>query len=273
MRTVEEDTRRRRHAARRLLTLSVAGFVVVGVAIGVVAPGRHRAVLSAQPPLASTVLAPAVGGPWNPTAENALAQAPMPQLPVEQAQPQPLSTDRPPAPITMPPATSTSARGIPEGFPDTQEGALGQLAAVTEAALDGADPTVVDQSYQDVSVAGAPDPASSTPHHTAVDLRAAAGLPGSGPIPGLTVTYTPAEGLIKGTTDAGRFAVVCVLGEVDGAYQDRSAQAGLGICEGMRWVNGQWRISPTHRAAAAPSAWPGSAAAQRVGYREISHAP
>jgi hypothetical protein len=38
----------------------------------------------------------------------------------------------------------------------------------------------------------------------------------------------------------------------------------------MRWSGTDWRISPGALAAAASSAWPGSADALKAGYRELS---
>ena len=40
----------------------------------------------------------------------------------------------------------------------------------------------------------------------------------------------------------------------------------------MRWVDGQWWISPGPAAAAAPLAWPGIAEAAQVGYRAVTDA-
>lgn len=267
-RSLENAARRRRAAA------SLGGLVLVALLLGVLGLGVllwNRP--TTRPPQDQPVpQPPAPQSPWGITAENTLAQRPMLQLPVQEAMRQPLAAGPAGDPIIVPAPGETLNRWIPAGFPATAEGALGQLQALTEQALVGADPMVVDRAYRELAAPGAPDPATSTPYNSAASLRAAARLPGTGPVPGLIVDYKVTHGQIKGTTDDGRFVVVCVLGELSADYQGRSGQAGLGVCEAMRWVDGHWRISPTTRAAWATDAWPGSDAAVRAGYRELRHA-
>jgi hypothetical protein len=83
------------------------------------------------------------------------------------------------------------------------------------------------------------------------------------------VTYQVTHGLVKGSTDTGRYAVVCVLGELAVGYQGRAISAGVGDCQAMRWTGTDWRISPGVLAAPASSAWPGSADAVTAGYQEL----
>jgi hypothetical protein len=84
------------------------------------------------------------------------------------------------------------------------------------------------------------------------------------------VTYHVTEGLIKGSLDGGRYAVVCVLGELAAGYEGRTISGGVGDCQAMRWTPDGWRISPGALAARATSAWPGSADAVKAGYRELT---
>lgn len=263
------EVSRRRRAALRLATIPVAVVLVGGLGLGMLSAGRyatspHQAPVTRRPP-ASVVPEPG----WDVAAENALSQRVMLQLPVQDAQPQPLAATPPAGVITVAAAAQTNGQWIPTGFPLSPEGAVGQLQALTGQALIGVDPIVVDRAYRMVSEPGAPDPSTSMPYRTVLSLRAAANLPSSGPVPGLTANYQPTEGLIKGSTDGGRFVVACVLGVLSADYQDRFGQAGFGICEAMRWRAGQWRIAPVARAAAGTSAWPGSDPAIRAGYREI----
>jgi hypothetical protein len=102
-----------------------------------------------------------------------------------------------------------------------------------------------------------------------VNFRAAGGLPDTGPVSTLTVNYEITEGLVKGTTDSGRYAVACVLGDLTVQYQETTVSAGVGDCQAMRWTGTGWRISPGVLAAPAPCAWPGSLDAVEAGYREL----
>ncbi|TDD37789.1 hypothetical protein E1288_39940 [Saccharopolyspora elongata] len=194
------------------------------------------------------------------------------RLPVQDAAPQPL-TESAGDFITIPRPTDSSDQWIPKVRVPTPEGALAQLKALSEVALNGVDPAVVDRAYRELQLPGAPDPGMSVPHSTAADLRLAARMASSGPVPGLTATYEVTHGLVKGIGDQGRFTVVCVLGELVVDYRGATAKGGLGECQSMRLTDEGWRISPTAPAAPAPSAWPGSAPALRAGYRELRDAP
>src|SRR5439155_13886069 len=65
---------------------------------------------------------------------DALADQPMPSLPLSAAVPIPLSTPTPGAAL-LPRATRAGPAGVPSGYPHTVLGALAQLAAVEKAAL------------------------------------------------------------------------------------------------------------------------------------------
>ncbi|KAA2252379.1 hypothetical protein F0L68_35610 [Solihabitans fulvus] len=212
------------------------------------------------------------GRVWDIQNEDALATAPMPVLPLEASQPQPLSQDVAGPPIQLPtPSPRLGQWTADAGLPATPEGALAQLAELASTALRGADPDTVERAYGELSSTDGPVARDTQLYRFAVDFRAHAGLPATGPVPGLTVTFTPVEGLIKGTADGGDFVVACVLGEFAADYQTRSAKAGIGDCQALRFDGGRWQVSPTRLAAAAPNAWPGSRDAVRVGYRELRH--
>src|SRR5262249_42601517 len=66
--------------------------------------------------------------------EDMLAAKPMPVVDLDASQPKPVST-RNPGVIVMPTATGTGAAGVATGFPHTPEGALAQLAALDQAAM------------------------------------------------------------------------------------------------------------------------------------------
>lgn len=208
-------------------------------------------------------------GEWDVAGQRALAGAPMVVLPAVAAQPQPMTPDRAGEPITVPPATRAAGRWIPAGFPPTPEGALGQLAALDETAMRGADPTTYALGYRDLALPGAP-PAEATGLFSLLrSMRASAGLDPNGAVPDLTASYQVTHGQIKGTIDGGRYVVACVLGQFSVDYRGQTLTAGIGDCQALRHVEGDWRISPGPVPAAAPSAWPASPDAVRAGYRDL----
>lgn len=263
---------RRRRATRVLSTLGAVAVLVLAGATGLLYSRSNPPPQHQRQSTHNLQSRPKSSRHWNVAAQDALAGRPMMQLPVQAAMPQALSAKSAGEPVTLPRPSLTSGRWIPAGFPMTPQGALARLVAIDEAALAGADPAVVVRAYRAVSLPGAPDPRLSTAYTTADDLREHAGLPDSGPVPGLSADYEVTHGLIKGTTDDGRFAVVCVLGRLSVQFQGTTAKAGLGDCQALRYVDGAWRISPTARPATAPSAWPGSAESVRAGYRELRYA-
>jgi hypothetical protein len=209
-------------------------------------------------------------GVWNVAAENTLATRAMLELPPQDAQPQPLTTTTAGPPIRLSQPSATTGGRIPTSFPETTVGALGQLKALDQTAMWGGDPDTYARAYREVSLPGAPDPGSTGLASVLTSFRAAAGLPDAGVAPGLSVTYEITEGLIKGTTDDGRYTVICVLGELSVQDRGETVDAGVGDCQAMRWTATGWRISPGALAAPAPSAWPGSVESVDAGYRELA---
>lgn len=269
MTTPTERTARRRAG----LTLGTIAIAVIGVLVVLAAlliahlsTSPHPA---APPAQASTPHRP-VPGVGLTAAENALAEQPMLTLPAEAAQAQPLTTDTAGPPISLPAPTQTSGRWIPGGFPGTPEGALGQLKALDETALTGGDPQVYATGYKQMSAPGAPDPGSTGLYSLLSSMRSRAGVSASGPVSGLTVTYQVSAAQVKGTLDGGRYAVVCVLGEVTVGFNGQGMTLGIGDCQAMTWTGTQWLIASGAMAAAAPCAWPGSTPAVNAGYRAVS---
>lgn len=207
---------------------------------------------------------------WNVPAESSLANRTMPVFPPEDAQPHQLTSQGAGPPITLPRASTTVDGWILDGFPDTASGALAQLKALDESAMVGGDPAIYARAYRLLSLSGAPNPASTGLTSALTSFRAAGGLPETGPVSNLSVSYEVTEGLIKGSTDGGRYIVACVLGDLTVQNGNQSAAAGLGDCQALRWTGTFWRISPGPLAAPAPCAWPGTAESVTAGYRELS---
>ncbi|WP_254896820.1 hypothetical protein [Amycolatopsis sp. Hca4] len=199
-----------------------------------------------------------------------MATRPMLTLPPEAALPHELTTATAGPPITVPQAAPIANRVIPDSFPATAEGALGWLTAFNESALRGGDPNTYLRAYGEAALPHAPSPQGSGPLALLTSFRDEAGIRPGELKPGLTVTYEVSQGLIKGTADGGRFAVVCTLGQLSFDYQGQSTRMGIGDCQALRWTGTAWRIAPGARAAYAASAWPGSAESVAAGYRPLN---
>jgi hypothetical protein len=266
-------TGRRRRAGLTLAGLVLVIVLLVALVVALVVAHHVSAPPSASttgPRPSMTMPMPTNAGGWDVAAENSLASRPMLWLPAEAAQPQTLTTATAGPPITLPPPTKTHGQWIPGGFPDTPAGALAQLAALDTTSVAAGDPQVYAWGYRQWSLPGAPDPGSTGLYSLLTSFRAHAGLANTGSVAGLTVSYQIDEGQIKGTTDGGRYAVVCALGEFSANYQGQVVSAGVGDCQAMRWTGMAWRIAPGASAAPASCAWPGSADAVAAGYVGLS---
>lgn len=264
------ETRIRRRAGLRLTTVVLAVLVLVGL-VAALLVARHVTAPPAAPGAAPPLSVPAAPGPIGveQTQENALAAQPMLQLPAQAAQPQAMTTTTAGEPIAVPAPVTTAGRWIPGGFPDTAQGALGQLTALNETALAAADPEVYARGYREFSEQGAPDPGSTGLAALLRSMRSRAQLPASGSVAGLSATFHVTHGQIKGSTSGGRYVVACVLGQYSVSVNGQAVAAGVGDCQAMRWNGTEWRIASGALAAAAPCAWPGSADAVKAGYREL----
>jgi hypothetical protein len=259
------------HARRRagLTLLGIVGAVVAVIAaLAAIVIAHHATGATSAPATRGT--APTAPGSTEAVAENELAARPMLQLPAQAAQPQVMTTQTAGPAITLSQPTLTAGRWVPGGFPATVEGALAQLKALDETGMAGGDPQVYARAYRDLSLPGAPDPGSTGLSAVLRSFRSHAGLADTGTVAGLEVSYQVTHGLVKGRVEAGRYTVVCVLGELSVGYQGHTVSAGVGDCQAMRWSGTGWRISPGTLAAPASCAWPGSADAVKAGYRELS---
>ena len=231
-----------------------------------------------MPPRRTDALAPgpAHGPPdgpaeWDVAAQTALATRPMLRLPEAAALPHPLDrADRRTA-DRAPGAGRSGAALLPVAYPATVEGAVAQLAALTRVGLEGGDPQEYRRAYESIMLPGAPAAETARLHRDLRRVRAGVlGFPPTGPVPGLVFTWTPTSALVKGTTDGGRYVVVCVLGElvtglqrsVDLHRRRVTARRSAGSASG----GGSAPAPPRRR-----PRWPGRARAEavRAGYRAV----
>lgn len=221
------------------------------------------------PPPEATMPDERGGVPWDIAAQTALATRPMPQLPESAALPHPLAEYTAGPPIALPEPIGPAGE-LPVTFPGTVEGAVAQLAALTQAGLEGGDPLRYRRAYEAIMLPGAPAPETARLYRDLRRVRAGVlEFPPSGAVAGLVFTWTPTSALIKGTTDGDRYTVVCVLGELVAGINGQSISTGAGDCQAFRRIGDRWWISPGAAAAPATLAWPGSAEAVRAGYRAV----
>lgn len=211
--------------------------------------------------------APAAGG-WDTAGQAALAARPMRQFPDSASLPQTLATTSLPV-IAVPTATRANPAGVGEGFPATVEGAIGQLAALEVVGLKDLNPDTYNAAYVSVSLPGAPTP-GATPLGYQV-ARNYDQIVGSGTTT-ITSRWQLAGAQVKGVTDGGRAAVVCVSGQLQAAAQN-TVQVATGDCQAMRFTGTDWRIAPVPPAARAPITWPGTDAFNQAGYHPTDGGP
>ncbi|WP_226358654.1 hypothetical protein [Pseudonocardia sp. ICBG601] len=266
---VREPNRRRGYAIAAgvgvLATLLVAGLAYT--VTGWIGVRDEPAPAPAAPPAAAGVEA----REW--ASEQELAAAPMLVLPEAASQPHTLTTETAGPPITLPAPGRVVGVPFPDSFPATPEGAIAQLVAMSQAGMLGGDPADYARAYDSIAEAGAPPGRGAFLSWILTNFRKNAGLPAHGPKPGMSITWTPAEALVKGQV-GDRFVVVCVLGEFTFDFKGQVVSGGMGDCEAMRRVatadGEQWRIARAPSAEQAPSPWPGTAEAVAAGYRAIA---
>lgn len=279
--TPATDRRSRRRTRMTVLGLAFLALIAFGAALALVIA---HSVTTPQPTEQGNPLAPTSTGfatlepvptpepGWDVLAQQRLALRPMLRLPPEVAQPRPLSKQAGPE-LRIPEPLNTSGSWIPGGFPATAEGALAQLKAADETGVRGGDPAIYDRAYGEIALPGAPAVDRAGLHTLLTSFRTRSGIAPGEMKPGLTVTYDVTHGLIKGTTDEGRYTVVCVLGVLTFDYKGQSLAMGVGDCQAMRWTGTAWRISSGNQAALASSAWPGSLESVQAGYRSLGGEP
>jgi hypothetical protein len=201
-------------------------------------------------------------------AQDALAGRPMPAVPESASRPAPVSDRDPGPPIVLPGATVTGPAGVPTGFPHTSEGALAQLAAIDQTALQSGSLSGARAVIAAWALPGGPTTTSWSGVRAMRSLLNAAGLSGGGS-PRLAVVLTPLMGQIKG--DVGPdFVVPCVDFELDVTLQ-QTARVAAADCQRMVSQGDRWMIGPGAEPARPPSVWPDTDLAIDVGYRDLRH--
>lgn len=194
---------------------------------------------------------------------DAIAAAPMMQVPREAAfQAVPALTAAPPIHIPEP-TIGRGPAGVPTGFPHTPQGAVGQLAAVDRLVLEQMSVPLT----RDVHTAWTLDGAVGLEEWiVAGHVQSFLGNAKQGATKDVTtvIEVTPVAAQVKGT-DGPDWVLACVLYDVRATIRTTS-RMGYGRCERLQWHDGRWQIAPGPAPAVAPSAWPGSQVANDAGW-------
>lgn len=199
-------------------------------------------------------------------ARDELAARPMRQFPESAMWPGRLSTREPGEPILLPHATSVGRAGVETGFPQTPEGAMAQLAAIIQTAIESGTLAGARAVIRNWAMPGGATTTSWSGVTAMAELLSELQLSSAGS-PDLVIDVTPAMGLIKGSVGPD-FVIPCVDFEFD-ITLERTIRFGTASCARMVWTEGRWMIGPGTEPADAPSLWPGTDQAYSVGYRDL----
>jgi len=201
-------------------------------------------------------------------ARDELAARPMPTVPESASRPAPVSDRDPGAPIVLPPATVTGPAGVPTGYPHTPEGAMAQMAAIDQTAVQSGSLSGAREVISAWALPGGPTTTSWSGVRAMSTLLDATGLSGGGSAQ-LAIVLTPLMGQIKGSVGPD-FVVPCVDFELDVTLQ-QTARGATADCQRMVWNGDRWIIGPGDEPAQPPSVWPDTDLAISVGYRDLRH--
>lgn len=252
-----------------------AVLLVVGIVLAVVYavhPARHTAEQGATSTTSTTSTTGDGGtgksGQAGTTVDprDALADKPMPTVDEADSHPGPVSTNDPGKPITLPTATIAGPAQVPTGFPHTPQGAMAQLAAIDQTALESGTLAGAREVIAGWALPGGPTPSSWSGVQAMAEFFDAAGLSGGGNNQ-LAIVATPLMGQLKGRVGPD-FVVPCVDYEIDVTLQQTSRGAAAD-CQRMVWTGTRWMVGPGSEPAPAPSVWPDTDIAIAVGYRDL----
>ena len=154
--------------------------------------------------------------------------------------------------------------GVPTGFPQTYEGAVGQWAAIAQTVLESMSLSRTREIHAAWVQTGGPPFEHWTLTLNVTSFLTAARQGGDEKDLTTVVSAAPAAGVVKGSDGPG-WTVACVLLDVQ-AWIKTESRMGYGLCSRMEWIDGRWQVANGAEPAPAPSAWPGSNAAVAAGW-------
>lgn len=246
-----------------LAVLVGLGWLVVDAVTGT----HGRAAAFSEQAGQAPASAPASGGvPGETTAQrrDRLAADPLPEVSLDAAKPQPLSSQVARV-LYVPAGTGVDQHGVATGFPPTAQGALGQLAAIDRAAISSGGPAQARAVIGAWAAAGGPTAQTWSGVRAMTSLYDAAGLPAGDT--SARIDYAPSMGVVKATDGPG-WVVVCVNGTLTVTLA-QTARVAASDCQRMVWDDDRWVVVPGREPAGSPSAWPGSQVAIDVGWLEL----
>lgn len=258
---------------RRLLGVLVMAVVVAALLIGGLGYGSYLALTGVAGDALAAASVVAIGETDRPTQAQGAARrdeiAAEPMLTVPEKAAFPGETIGSGAPVIEIPAGAgvNGPAFVRSGFPQTPEGAIGQLAQIDLAVLQSMSLTTAVEVYNAWALPGGVRPED---WWISSSVRAFLTSTGMGQVkdPSSSVSLEPAAALVKGT-DGPDWATVCVLMKVTASYK-REAQIAFAHCERMQWVGGRWMVAPGAPPAPAPATWPGTQLAHDAGWRTWS---
>jgi hypothetical protein len=251
----------------RLLVILIAAVVVAAGLLGGVAYAGYLALtgVSDDPATSETATGESARSTVARGEErrDEIAASPMLQVPPDAAFPAEPTNRTIPA-IEIPPGTGISGPGqVMTGFPQTPEGAIGQLAQIDIAVLQAMSLPTAEQVYATWALPGG---VAADDWWVTANVKAFLSSTQMGQVkdPDAAIVVEPVAALVKGTDGPG-WTTVCVLLKVSATYR-QNGQVAFGHCERMQWVGGRWMLAPGPPPAPAPSTWPGTELARRAGW-------
>jgi cytoskeletal protein RodZ len=246
--------------------------LVWGLVLAVVHTVHPHASADRQRP-GSSSSGPAQPGPDPASADqgarDALAHAPMPDNgDPDAAEPAELTT-RTPSLLALPASTHVGAAGVRTGLPHTPEGAVAQLAAIDQTAMESASLTGVRSVIAAWARAGGPTTTTWSSVKAMAEFLSSAGAPAGG-LPQLSLTFTPSMGLIKGRV-GDDFVVACVDYVAVASFHTTNTAA-VADCQRMAWTGDRWQIDAGPEPAVPQSIWPDTEAAIAAGWKDLAGA-
>jgi hypothetical protein len=245
-------------------------LAVLGIGLAIfytLRPGHQQA--GAEPGSGAATGSPTASSTADPGtqqyAQDMLAAKPMPNVGLDAAQPGPVSI-RNPGVLVLPKPSTTGPAAVPAGFPHTPAGALAQMAAIDQTAMQYGSLQGVRAVIAEWAAPGGPTPDTWSGVAAMADFLNAAGLSGTGSSQ-LALVVTPLMGLIKGSVGPD-FVIPCIDFQLD-ATLSSTQHVAEADCERMVWQGTRWVIGPGPEPADPPSVWADTDTAVSVGYKDL----
>jgi hypothetical protein len=188
--------------------------------------------------------------------------------------PGPLSTDAAPS-MALPQVATLGAAQVPTGFPRTAHGALAQLIAIDQRAIESASLVTAQHVIGAWAAPDGPTPSSWSGVKAVAVILETAGLPATSSTV-LHLELSPTMGLIRDPSAgrAGAQVTPCVdFVMTTSVPPGTPSQVAVADCQHMVWQRGRWLIGPGPEADPGPSLWPGTQASYDAGYEWLEVSP